>query len=68
MPFTWVAMEGTNGRLFRALGKGKGKVEGGMEEVRGLLGWWNLLHVFRSLFPLVGAGVGVLGVRGVGGG
>lgn len=62
MPFTWTVMAGTNDRLFRARAKGvEGKLEGGMEEVRGVVRRWNRLHVVRSLFPLVGAVVGLLG-------
>lgn len=68
IPFTLLVMLPTNNELFRLEGLGKqleGK-EGGreMEEVKGLVRRWSWLHVGRSLLPLVGAVLGMVGTLG----
>ncbi|KIA75336.1 hypothetical protein HK57_00215 [Aspergillus ustus] len=62
VPFTWGVMAPTNNMLF-ALGEdGVELDELGLGAVRALVVRWSLLHVARSLFPLVGAIVGVMGL------
>ena len=57
----------TNNALFRAHrmqsckaegGKGEGVM--GLEEAQGLVARWKRLHLIRSMFPLVGAVLGML--------
>ena len=48
-------------------GEGEWEEGMGMEEARGLVRRWNWLHLARSMFPLVGAVVGMGGVVGGGG-
>ena len=69
IPFTWVFMAPTNGRLFEAQRRGlagvEGKEGGGEGAVRGLVGRWRRLHFVRALFPLAGAVVGLGAAFGV---
>ncbi|KAF2272821.1 DUF1772-domain-containing protein [Westerdykella ornata] len=63
VPFTWIVMAPTNNRLFglKELAGGKSSAAD-FAEVRGLIASWAWMHIARSVFPLVGA---VLGLRGV---
>lgn len=70
IPFTWIVLWPTNGRLEglyeRCKVNGGEKDRGGgevkIEEVRGLVEGWRLRHLVRSLFPLTGALIGVGGL------
>lgn len=57
VPFTWLVMTPTNNTLFR-LDASESVVE--LSLVRGLVVRWAWLHVTRSLFPLVGAILGLM--------
>ncbi|KAI0469989.1 hypothetical protein GGR56DRAFT_156337 [Xylariaceae sp. FL0804] len=56
VPFTWLFMAPTNNILF-----GLEKVTGfsDLARVRDLVVKWSLLHITRSVFPLVGAAIGL---------
>ncbi len=67
LPFTWIVMIRTNNALFRAHRMQNCKAEGGkggdvmgLEEAQGLVARWKRLHFIRSMFPLVGAVLGML--------
>ena len=65
-PFTWTAMEGTNGELFERLERigGVGKeaaAASDLEEVKGLVKRWSWLHLMRSMLPLAGTLLAVVG-------
>uniref|UniRef100_A0A8H7MZ45 DUF1772 domain-containing protein n=1 Tax=Bionectria ochroleuca TaxID=29856 RepID=A0A8H7MZ45_BIOOC len=60
VPFTWIFMDPTNQRLFSL---GADVVSGQaveLAEVQGLVQKWSWLHITRSLFPLLGAAIGML--------
>ena len=63
VPFTWIMMASTNDTLFRlgtlALASASAVDLG---TVRELVIGWAWLHVVRSVFPLVGAFLGLVGV------
>ena len=59
VPFTLIAMMGTNNSLIQ-LGRQEGVKE--LRRVQELLGTWNRLHIVRSLFPLAGAIIGWKGM------
>ncbi|KAK5654606.1 hypothetical protein OQA88_7236 [Cercophora sp. LCS_1] len=59
VPFTWYVMAPTNNILF-----GLNALQGGAKdlvEVHALIAKWKVLHIFRSLFPLLGATLGLIG-------
>jgi hypothetical protein len=65
-PFTWIVMGGINGELFRRLeGVGaalsKGNTSDDLKEVKGLVKRWSWLHLVRSMLPLAGTVLGVVG-------
>jgi hypothetical protein len=65
-PFTWVVMGGINGELFRRLERVGGvskenATSGELEEVKGLVKRWSWLHLMRSMLPLAGTVLGVVG-------
>lgn len=68
VPFTWIFMAGTNNRLFQLNDLSMSSEESASDidieadMVRGLLVKWAILHVARSGFPLIGAGLGLMGV------
>lgn len=63
VPFTWLIMVPTNDKLFqlKALGETTAS-EVDMNNVQDIVMTWVWLHVIRSLFPLVGAILGLLAV------
>lgn len=65
VPFTWVVMVPTNNMLFnlKELAGGKASVVE-FAEVRALIVRWAWMHILRSVFPLAGAMLGLLGVLG----
>lgn len=63
-PYTFGIMAGTNGKL-ATVAAGKGKGTGREEEdVLVLLRRWSGLNLGRSVFPLIGAGVGLWALGG----
>jgi hypothetical protein len=59
VPFTWYVMAPTNNLLF-----GLNALQGGTKDlgqVYALIAKWRVLHMFRSLFPLLGATLGLIG-------
>lgn len=64
-PFTWIVMEGVNGELFGRLERvGASKERNAsddLEEVKSLVKRWSWLHLMRSMLPLAGAVLGVVG-------
>lgn len=63
LPFTWTIMRRTNNSLFlahRMQSQSDGRVVS-WQEARKLVTRWNWLHVFRSLLPLTGAVICLLG-------
>ncbi|KAK1751372.1 hypothetical protein QBC47DRAFT_425520 [Echria macrotheca] len=59
VPFTWYVMAPTNNLLF-----GLNALQGGTKDlglVHALIAKWRVLHMFRSLFPLLGATLGLFG-------
>ncbi|KAK7937313.1 uncharacterized protein PG986_014181 [Apiospora aurea] len=66
VPFTWVVMTPTNNALFRLETEaqaGSGLLAsspGGLDEARALVRTWSLMHLARTMFPLVGAVLGAL--------
>lgn len=58
VPFTWLVMAGTNNSLFQL--QESAAVE--LRVVRALVVRWAWLHVARSVFPLAGALLGLVGV------
>ncbi|KAK2767073.1 hypothetical protein FQN54_006392 [Arachnomyces sp. PD_36] len=63
LPFTWTVMQATNNSLFRAhrTQSQSGGREISWQEARKLVARWNWLHVVRSLLPLTGAVICLLG-------
>ncbi|KAI3545135.1 hypothetical protein CABS01_11797 [Colletotrichum abscissum] len=60
IPFTWVFMVPTNNTLFDLHFKSQSAgVIAGIDDAKGLLRRWSLLHLARSLFPLTGAVIGL---------
>ncbi|KAI8944905.1 hypothetical protein F4801DRAFT_570146 [Xylaria longipes] len=65
IPWTLLVMMPTNDTLMRArdlAGESKGAEVMLWEEVEGLVVHWQRLHFLRSLFPLVGSVIGVMGI------
>ena len=64
VPFTWVMMATTNEHLFRLKGVASTGTASAVElrTVQELVVKWAWLHVVRSVFPLVGAILGLVGV------
>lgn len=66
VPFTWIVMVPTNDELFaREAGSWDEGVVMELGEAQGLLRRWAWMHLVRSLFPLVGAVVGLGAALGV---
>lgn len=65
VPFTWAFMVPTNNQLFRLeeLSKAEPLVKG-IEEAKELVVKWSWLHLTRSLLPLTGAVMGMIGTFG----
>ena len=65
LPFTWAFMVRTNNELFRLeeLSKAEPLVKG-IEEAKELVVKWSWLHLTRSLLPLTGAVMGIIGTIG----
>lgn len=61
VPFTWVVMAPTNNTLFRLEVESKAGIIASLGEAKELVTRWCWLHVVRSLFPLAGAIVGLMG-------
>ena len=63
VPFTWLIMTSTNNTLFRleALASAAASTVD-LSFVQKIVVRWAWLHLFRSLFPLVGAILGLTGV------
>lgn len=61
VPFTWTAMTPTNSSLFQLNGQG-GVIE--LRRAQELVVTWSRLHIARSMFPLVGAILGWMGMMG----
>lgn len=62
VPFTWLVMVPTNNELFRL--EGLSRVEPEIMDISGakdLVIKWAYMHITRSVFPLLGAIMGVLG-------
>lgn len=63
VPFTWIAMAPTNNILFRLESLATSSLSvADISAVQDLVLKWSLLHVTRSLFPLVGAVLGFTGI------
>jgi len=66
-PFTWTVMGGTNGELFGRLqqagsmSKEAAAAASDLEEVKGLVKRWSWLHLMRSMLPLAGTLLAVIG-------
>jgi hypothetical protein len=58
VPFTWTTMTPTNYALFNLYEQAEAGKRVGFDQAKALVVKWNWLHVFRSLFPLLGAAVG----------
>lgn len=61
IPFTWIFMLATNDALFRAQTQNKDGQSPSLVEVQRLVNTWSWLNAVRSLFPLTGAILGLLG-------
>lgn len=61
LPFTWIFMLRTNNALFRAQKESKAGRVANWDEALKLVTTWSWLHFVRSLFPLAGAVLGLLG-------
>ncbi|KAL2021623.1 hypothetical protein VTK56DRAFT_6976 [Thermocarpiscus australiensis] len=59
VPFTWYVMLPTNNRLFELNALAGGAKD--LAQVHELVAKWRWLHIIRSLFPLVGAVLGLTG-------
>jgi hypothetical protein len=59
MPFTWIFMFPTNDRLFAMVAAGDANPPS-FVEARSLVVRWCRLHLTRSMFPLIGAVVGLM--------
>lgn len=59
VPFTWLVMAPTNNTLFRLLETS----EADLDTMQELIVKWAYLHVIRSIFPLIGSLLGLVGVR-----
>lgn len=62
-PFTWIFMVSTNNELFRLESASKAEpLVWGISGAKELVVKWTWLHFTRSLLPLVGAILGILGI------
>ncbi|KAF6840142.1 hypothetical protein CMUS01_04036 [Colletotrichum musicola] len=65
IPHTWVFMVPTNNTLFDLHARSQSaNIVAGIDEAKGLLRRWSLLHLARSLFPLTGAVIGLSRIVG----
>ena len=65
VPFTWLMMGPTNDRLFRLLAVASASASASAVDLgvlQGLVVRWAWLHIVRSVFPMVGAILGLVGV------
>ena len=63
VPFTWLIMDPTNNALFRLNELASATALAvDLSTVQGLAVKWAWLHVLRSMFPLAGAILGLVGV------
>ncbi|KAL4811329.1 hypothetical protein BDV18DRAFT_155935 [Aspergillus unguis] len=63
-PFTWLVMMPTNKRIFDLATASRdfnsnGSDNIGMEDAKRLVKKWGILHLLRSFFPLIAAGIGL---------
>lgn len=60
VPFTWVFMTPTNNKLFalEEMAQINANSVGSLREAQDLVLKWSMLHMTRSMFPLVGAIMG----------
>lgn len=66
-PFTWTVMEATNGALFarqKSVGSSKEHAASDLQETKGLVKHWSCLHLMRSMLPLAGTALAVVGTFG----
>ncbi|GAB7332790.1 hypothetical protein MBLNU13_g04521t1 [Cladosporium sp. NU13] len=66
-PFTWTVMGETNGKLFERferVGASKENAASDLRETKGLVKHWSWLHLMRSLLPLAGTALAVVGTFG----
>lgn len=65
-PFTWTVMGGTNGELFERLERASSKENAAadLQEIKGLMKHWSWLHLMRSMLPLAGTALAVVGTFG----
>lgn len=61
VPYTWIVMQSTNDALFRAEARTKSEQVQSWAEAESLVKAWNRFNAVRSLFPLAGAILGILG-------
>lgn len=61
LPFTWIFMTRTNNALFRAQMQSEAGRVASWDEAQELVTTWGRLHFVRSLLPLTGAVLGLLG-------
>lgn len=61
LPFTWIFMLRTNNALFGAQMESKAGRVASWDEAQNLVMTWSGLHFVRSLLPLMGAVLGLLG-------
>ncbi len=62
VPFTLIFMVPTNNTLFRLQAESKAAPVASLGEAQELVTKWSRLHVVRSLFPLAGAILGLMGI------
>lgn len=62
IPYTWIFMLGTNGRLFNMLAEARGGKGLAWQDVQKQVRVWDQLNAVRAWFPLAGAIVGMAGI------
>ncbi|KAL4933809.1 DUF1772 domain-containing protein [Aspergillus undulatus] len=63
-PFTWMFMLPTNSRIYGFAMAGKDNLGVTIGEAKRLVGRWGWMHLVRSVFPLIGAAIGIHQVLG----
>ncbi|KAL4789072.1 hypothetical protein BDV19DRAFT_383405 [Aspergillus venezuelensis] len=58
-PFTWILMLPLNGRIYELATAGRENLGVTIREAKRLVGRWGAMHLVRSFFPLIGAGIGI---------
>ncbi|KAH8585385.1 hypothetical protein B0O99DRAFT_587453 [Bisporella sp. PMI_857] len=65
VPFTWLFILPTNNAIFAEIAKDRAGKPTNLAHAQGLVGRWRTLNIVRTLFPILGAALGMMTLCGL---